>query len=72
MNSVLCALLAELLQFQAIFQDFLILRGSIVERFARGAFHFDEGILGHTKDKNVEKSIRELRCTVNLWRTLAE
>ncbi len=45
---VLLAFYAVLLEFQAILQNLLILRGAIVQGFAHGAFKLDEGILGHT------------------------
>lgn len=45
---MLTALLAELLEFQAILEDFLVFLGAVVQRFADRALHFDEIVLGHT------------------------
>ncbi len=51
MRLVFAALLAELLEFQAILEDFLVFLGAVVQRLADRALHFDEIILGHTWKK---------------------
>lgn len=69
MDGASVALGAELLEFQAVLQDFLVLCGAVIERLTDGTFHFNEGILGHREAKSVElidEMIREFRFCVNL------
>lgn len=47
MDGASVALGAKLFELQTILQDFLVLGGAVVEGLTDGAFHFDEGILGH-------------------------
>lgn len=47
MRGVLFAGGAELVQFKAILEDFLVLVRAVVELFASRALEFDEVILGH-------------------------
>lgn len=42
------ALFAELLEFQAILENLLVLGRTVVQGLTDGAFHFDEIVLGHT------------------------
>jgi len=42
---VLAAILAMLLEFQALFQNLLILLGKIIDRLALGAFQFNHVVL---------------------------
>jgi len=47
------ALGAKLFELETVLQDFLVLGGAVVERLTHGAFHFDEGILGHREGRKV-------------------
>lgn len=55
MHLVLSALFAELLQFQAILENLLVLGRTIVQGFTDGALQFDEVVLGHTAIKMLAK-----------------
>jgi hypothetical protein len=46
-HGVLTAILAMFLHFQALFQDFLILPGKIIDGLALGALQLDHVVLGH-------------------------
>jgi hypothetical protein len=48
MRRALAAVLAEFLQFQTVLQGLLVFGRMVVNLTARGAFKFDEVILGHT------------------------
>ena len=68
---VLFALYTVFFELKAILQDFLILGRTIVQGFTDGALQFDEGILGHTWQLNVDEIVREFAIPVNSWRILA-
>ncbi len=52
---MLSALFAELFQFQAILENFLVLGRTVVQGFTDCALQFDEIILGHTTIKMLAK-----------------
>lgn len=55
MHLVLLALFAELLEFQAILEDFLVLGRTVVQGLTDCALELDEIILGHTTIKMLAK-----------------
>lgn len=55
MHLVLFALFAELLEFQAILENLLVLGRTVVQGFTDCALELDEIILGHTAIKMLAK-----------------
>ncbi len=55
MHLVLSAAFAELFEFQAILEDFLVLGRTVVQGLTDGALQFDEIVLGHTAIKMLAK-----------------
>ena len=68
---MLTALFAELFEFNAFLQDFLVFLGAVVQRLACCALHFDEIVLGHTW-KSVGKCWQKCTGKGELCQTLAK